>query len=179
MSKSGFPQTFPVIETPRLILRDISQEDAAEIFKNFSDPDIAKWFFEEPFTEIGQVDQIIAEFQGDFLRKTGLTWAMILKENSTCIGTCGYGDVEINNRGEIGFDLAKEHWGKGLMGEGLTSIIEYGFKALDLTSVEAHTYSNNSRAIALLKKLGFHLDDTNEDSSYFTLSRESWRCPKP
>ena len=175
MSKSGFPQTFPIIETPRLILRDISQEDAAEIFKNFSDPDIAKWFFEAPFTEIEQVNQIIAEFQGDFLRKTGLTWAMILKENNTCIGTCGYGDVEINNHGEIGFDLAKEHWGKGLMVEGLTSIIDYGFEGLNLTSVEAHTYSNNLRAIFLLKKLGFHLDNITEDSSYFILSRASWR----
>jgi ribosomal-protein-alanine N-acetyltransferase len=174
MTKSRFPETFPRIETRRLILREIVQEDAIDIFKNFSDPDIAKWFFEEPFTEMEQVDQIIAEFNRDFLQMKGLTWSMTLKENGTCIGTCGYGDVEISDWGEIGFDLAKEQWGKGLMAEGLTAIIDYGFEALNLSKVEAHTYSNNLRAIRLLENLGFQLDNVKEDSSYFSLSKEDW-----
>jgi ribosomal-protein-alanine N-acetyltransferase len=174
MTKSGFPETFPRIETTRLILREITQDDAIGIFKNFSDPDIAKWFFEQPFTEMKQVTEIIDEFNRDFSQRKGLTWAMTLKETGTCVGTCGYGDVGIGDRGEIGFDLAKEQWGKGLMAEGLAAIIDYGFEALNLSKVEAHTYSNNMRSIRLLEKLGFQLDKVSEDSSYFSLSREAW-----
>jgi hypothetical protein len=52
MTKSNFPDTFPKLETTRLILREITQEDDIDIFKNFSDPEIAIWFFTEPFNEL-------------------------------------------------------------------------------------------------------------------------------
>ncbi len=179
MTKSRFPENFPRIETARLILREIAQDDTIGIFKNFSDPDVAKWFFEQPFTEMEQVTQIIDEFSRDFVQRKGLTWAITLKESGMCIGTCGYGDVGIGDRGEIGFDLAKEQWGKGLMTEGLAAIIDYGFEALSLSQVEAHTYSNNTRAIRLLEKLGFQLDNVSEDNHYFSLSKGAWDRPQP
>jgi ribosomal-protein-alanine N-acetyltransferase len=174
MTKSRFPETFPRIETTRLILRELTQDDAIGIFKNFSDPDIAQWFLEQPFTEMEQVTRIIAEFNRDFLQREGLTWAMTLRETGTFIGTCGFGDVEIDDRGEIGFDLAKEFWGQGLMAEGLAAIIGYGFEVLNLSRVAAHTYSNNVRSIRLLEKLGFQLEKVSDDSSHFSLSREAW-----
>jgi ribosomal-protein-alanine N-acetyltransferase len=121
------------------------------------------------------VSQIIAEFTHDFLDMRGLTCAMILKEDDSYIGTCGYGTVEINHRGKIGFDLSKELWGTGLMMEALSAIIGYRFKTLNLARVEAHTYSNNVRAVRLLDKLGFELDSVSEDSSYFSLLKESWK----
>lgn len=174
MNKPGFPETFPRIETARLILREIAQDDASGIFKNFSDPEVSKWFFEQPLSEMDQVTQIIYEFNREFVQGKGLTWAIILKETGTCIGTCGYGDVGSGDRGEIGFDLATGLWGKGLMTEGLTAIIDYGFEVLNLLRVEAHTYSHNTRAIRLLEKLGFQLDNVSEDSHYYSLSKEDW-----
>jgi len=179
MTKSGFPETFPRIETARLILREISQDDANGIFKNFSDSDVAKWFFEQPFTKMEQVTQIIDEFNRDFVQGKGLTWAITLKENGTFIGTCGYGEVGSGDRGEIGFDLAKEQWGKGLMNEGLTAIIDYGFKALNLLKIEGYTYSNNTRAIRLLEKLGFQLENVSQDSHYFSLREGYWNRAEP
>ena len=178
MTIHGFPEVFPRIETGRLLLREITQDDAMGIFKNFSDPEVAKWFFEQPFTEMKQVTQIIAEFKRDFTGGKGLTWAIILKENEACIGTCGYGDLAFGERGEIGFDLAKEQWGKGLMAEALKAIIDYGYETLHLLKVEAHSYSNNMRAIRLLEKLGFQLDKVSEDSHYYSMSKESWDIPE-
>lgn len=178
MTIHGFPEVFPRIETGRLLLREITQDDAMGIFKNFSDPEVAKWFFEQPFTEMKQVTQIIAEFKRDFAGGKGLTWAIILKGNETCIGTCGYSDLDFGERGEIGFDLAKEQWGKGLMAEALKAIIDYGYETLHLLKVEAHSYSNNMRAIRLLEKLGFQLDKVSEDSHYYSMSKESWDIPE-
>lgn len=177
MINSGFPQSFPVIETERLLLREITYDDTSAIFKNFSDPEIAKWFFEQPLTEIEQTNEFIDQFISDFKQGKGLTWAITLKENGQCIGTCGYGDVEIGDRGEIGFDLAQEHWGKGLMSEGLVAVINYGFSVLKLPRVEAHTYSQNERAKHLLEKLGFQLDHVSEDSHYYLLSKDRKKDP--
>jgi len=174
MTIAAFPETFPTIETTRLILREITQDDASAIFRNFSDPDVAKWFLEQPLTKMDQVTQIIDAFNREFVQGKGLTWAVVLKEDDTCVGTCGYGDIESGDRGEIGFDLAKERWGRGFMTESLTAIIDYGFETLNLLKVEAHTYSNNTRAIRLLEKLGFQLDSVSEDSHLFSLSKEDW-----
>ena len=92
--------------------------------RNFSDPEVARWFFEQPLTEISQSTQFIESFITEFEEEKGLTWAITSKENSTCIGTCGYGEIEMGNRGELGFDLAKEYWDKGNMSECLKRAIE-------------------------------------------------------
>lgn len=173
--KLCFPSTFPRLETTRLILREITQEDAFDIFKNFSDPEITKWFFDEPYTEMEQVNQIISKFNRDFSEMKGLTWAITLRDNGGFIGTCGYDNLETYHHGEIGFDLSKDLWGKGLMAEALSAIIDYGFETLKLTRVDADIYTSNHRAMRLLKKLGFQLDRVIEDISYFSLSKESWQ----
>jgi ribosomal-protein-alanine N-acetyltransferase len=172
-----FPKTFPRLETGRLILRQISADDRLGIFRNFSDPEVAKWFFEEPYTRMEQVDEIIQAFSSEFEQGKGLTWAIALKGSHVFVGTCGYGEVELGARGEIGFDLAKGYWGRGLMSEALGAIVSYGFEVLGLDKVEAHTYSANARAIRLLEKLGFRLEKVGDDAHYFALSRKDRRDP--
>ncbi|MGB3717176.1 MAG: GNAT family N-acetyltransferase [Candidatus Promineifilaceae bacterium] len=179
MNQAEFPKDHPIIKTKRLILRGISLDDSTAIFRNFSDPDIAKWFFEQPHTQMEQTTQFIDQFISEFEQGKGLTWAITLKANSRCIGTCGYGDIEIGNKGEIGFDLAKEYWGKGLMSEGLIAIIDYSFADLLLSRVEAHTYYNNDRAKNLLEKLGFQLKKNLDDSCYYFLSKANWSNLSP
>jgi ribosomal-protein-alanine N-acetyltransferase len=167
-----FPQAFPTLETERLILREITDDDASAIFKNFSDPEIAIWFFEQPLENIEQARAFITAFGQEFTQGEGLTWVMVLKETGTSIGTCGFGEVEMGQHGDLGFDLAREHWGKGLMKEGLGAIMEYGFGALNLSVIKAHSYSSNLRAIRLLEKLGFKMERVEGDSSYFALARK-------
>jgi ribosomal-protein-alanine N-acetyltransferase len=61
----------PRLETERLELRAVSPEDRFAIFENYSDPDVANWFFDQPFTQIKQADQIInyALAKSDWLRR--------------------------------------------------------------------------------------------------------------
>lgn len=171
MDELIFPDNFPTLETERLILREITYEDTQAIFRNFSDPDVARWFFEEPLTEIYQAAKFIDLFNNEFKNGKGLTWALVIKDEGACVGTCGYGDIELGARGEIGFDLAKEQWGKGLMSEALVPVVDYGFDVLRLSSIEAHSYSANTRALHLLEKLGFQLDKISEDSHHYSISK--------
>jgi ribosomal-protein-alanine N-acetyltransferase len=177
MKVPEFPKSFPRLETDRLVLREITLDDRWGIFRNFSDIDVAKWFFEEPLTQIEQVDEIIQAFIKEFEQGNGLTWAVVLKESNEVVGTCGYGEVKVGVCGEIGFDLAKEQWGKGLMSEALGAIVDYGFDVFALGNVEAHTYATNSRAIRLLKKLGFQAEELRDDSFHFSLLSRDRRNP--
>jgi len=48
----------PELETTRLRLRAILSEDRLAIFANYSDPDVANWFFDSPLTHIAQTDKV-------------------------------------------------------------------------------------------------------------------------
>ena len=161
----------PRLETERLILRAIAPDDRFAIFKNYSDPDVAKWFFDQPYAQIEQADQIIHEFIKKTTEGKGLAWAILLKESGEFLGTCSYENFDAKLQGEIGFDLAKRHWGHGYMAEALGAIITYGFAVLDLVKIEAHTYSRNSRARRVLERLAFRVDSVKEDSHCYTLAR--------
>ena len=165
---------FPTLETNRLLLRKLMLDDRFAIFRNYSDPDVANWFFDKPLTQIEEVVEIIDAFLKSAEDGKGCTWAILLKENCELIGTCGYENFVFDVRGEVGFDLAKTHWGKGYMTEALGAIITYGFDTLRMSEICAHTYSHNSRARRVLEKLGFRLETINTDSHYYVLSRSEW-----
>jgi [ribosomal protein S5]-alanine N-acetyltransferase len=165
---------FPTLETDRLLLRKLTPDDRFAIFRNYSDPDVANWFFDEPLTQVEQAEQIVGEFLKSAEDGKGHTWAILLKEGLELIGTCGYENFVVEARGEVGFDLAKAHWGKGYTTEALGAIITYGFEALRLSEICAHTYSRNSRARRVLEKLGFRVDAIQTDSHYYVLSRPNW-----
>ncbi len=63
---------FPELETERLILRAVAPGDRFAIFENYSDPDVAGWFFDQPYTRIQQADQIIQEFIQNLRRQRHL-----------------------------------------------------------------------------------------------------------
>lgn len=165
---------FPELETERLILRAITPDDRFAIFRNYADPDVAGWFFDQPYTHIEQADQVIQEFTQKSSEGAGLTWGIVLKESGEFAGTCGYENFNVGAQGEIGFDLAKAHWGHGYMAEALGAIITFGFSVLELIQIEAHTYSHNARARRLLEKLGFQVSAVTEDSHCYVTTREDW-----
>jgi len=164
----------PSFETKRLILREVMLEDRFDIFRNYSDPEVANWFFDEPFTDLEQSIEIIQEFIQKAEAGKGCTWAILLKETGGFIGTCGYENIAYGDDGEIGFDLARAHWGKGYMTEALKQIIAFGFDTFALLEVNAHTYSHNLRARRVLEKLGFVVTTITSDSHGYVLSRSAW-----
>ncbi len=171
MSKMGFPVDFPQIETKRLLLRELVQADAKAVFHNYADEEIANNFMDKPFADIAQAKQLIDAFKAEFTQGKALTWALALKETNACVGTCSY-MIESSSCAEIGYDLSKAHWGKGLMSEALRAVIDYGFDRLGFQKIEADTLSYNTRSINLLKRLGFHLDDVRDKSHFFSLQND-------
>jgi ribosomal-protein-alanine N-acetyltransferase len=169
---------FPRIETERLFLRELTFADNHAILRNFSDEAVTRWFFEHPYTELSQAKEIIREFDDKYRTGKGITWGIALKGHDDVIGTCGFEAFELAGGGEIGFDLAKAYWGRGLMNEALHAVIAYGFEHLLLRQIEAHTYCENARTIALLKRLGFAVQRVENDGYVYSLDREIWAVAK-
>ncbi|RAV07558.1 GNAT family N-acetyltransferase, partial [Paenibacillus contaminans] len=108
---------FPDIETDRLKLAILNLDDTDAVFNHFSDENVTRFMDISPCKDRDEAKEII-RFH---LEDTGCRWGIFSKSNAEFIGTCGFhcwfqGEQP---RAEIGFDLARGYWGKGIMQEAL------------------------------------------------------------
>ena len=92
------------------------------------------------------------------------TFAIVYKENNKVIGSLGiekYGSEDkltefIDYKGrEIGFVLAKDYWGQGLMPEAVKAVIKYLFDKLDYDFLLCGHFDKNKRSARVQEKCGF------------------------
>jgi [ribosomal protein S5]-alanine N-acetyltransferase len=145
---------FPEIETERLILREIVPGDASAIFRIFSDPEITRYYDLDTYDTIAQAEELIDFFEESFELERSIRWGIVRKDDDIVIGTCGYVWLR-KYRGEIGYELARPYWRRGIMLEALDAILDFGFDALKLNRIEALVMTENIASAGLLHALGF------------------------
>lgn len=119
--------TFPIIETERLILREVTNEDALAMFDYLSDQDVVKHMGLEPYKTPTEVLEEINWYQLIREEGTGIRWGITLKNMDTVIGSCGFLNMHPKHyRAEVGFELSKLYWGKGIAKEALKAVLDYG-----------------------------------------------------
>ena len=182
-------QIFPKLETERLILREIVPADAEDIFRIFSDEETMQYWSCRPYRSIDQASSLIAGITRQVREGSGIHWAITLRGSGRLIGKCGYNEWrKVHRRGDISYIMAREMWGKGLVREALSAVIDYGFDRMNLHSVEAGVTPGNSASTRILEKLGFCLEghlresflveDAFVDSLIYSLLRIDWVRPK-
>jgi ribosomal-protein-alanine N-acetyltransferase len=153
------PTSFPVLETDRLILRALNNDDAEALLKLRSDEQV-NLYLDRPPTKA------LADAQGfiDKIVKAGaLYWIISLKNSPGLIGTiCLWNFDAEKSMMEMGYELMPEQQGKGIMNEALQAIIRYSFNNLQLRILAAVTHPDNEASAKLLKRNGFVLDEENK-----------------
>jgi [ribosomal protein S5]-alanine N-acetyltransferase len=157
---------FPVLATERLILREIISEDAPEVFEIFSDPKVMLYYDIEALTEPKQALEVIARFTDRHHKKLGIRWGITLKQSGKVLGTCGLIWKPHNHSAVLGYDLAAEFWGKGIMTEALKPVLTHAFDH-EVNRVEAMTHSPNTASQKVLTRLGFQAEGILRDYFYF------------
>lgn len=159
---------FPILETNRLVLRQIIIEDAKEMFALRSNPEIMKYIPREMPKTIEDAIKHIEFMQGLLESGECINWAICLKEDQKLIGNIGYFRMQPeNHRAEVGYMLNTDFHGKGIMQEALERIIEYGFNTIKLHSIEAVTDPENFASWKLLEKNGFIREGHFKEDCFF------------
>lgn len=148
-----------IIETKRLILRAFTLEDLDDFYEYASVEGVgerAGWAHHKSKQESQEIlKRFIAEDK---------TFAICLKKDGKVIGSLGvekYGLeeslTEFNGYlgREIGYVLAKPYWGKGIMPEAVTAVIEYLFKEIGLDFLICGYYDFNAQSKRVQEKCGF------------------------
>ena len=179
------PSFNPVqLQTPRLTLRFVTAEDADALFRLFSDAEALRYWSSGPWLHPAQATDNIEQTLNSYTDGSALRLALVLPDGEL-IGTASlYAFDRRNHRCEIGYMLARPHWGQRYMQEALAALIGYGFGALELHRIEADIHPDNIASGRILEGLQFrregHLRERwfvsgeVSDSVIYGLLRSDW-----
>ena len=147
---------FPVLETERLVLRAPTLGDVDDIFRIMSDVRVTRYFGALPMVARVEAEQRVERIHSAFQEHNGVRWAIADRASGQLVGTAGFWRlIKPHYRAEIGYELAPEWWGRGVMTEVVGAMLSFGFTRMGLHSVEAQIHPGNSASRRVLEKLGF------------------------
>jgi ribosomal-protein-alanine N-acetyltransferase len=175
----------PVLSTPRLVLRGMTEADADGLFDIFSDEQVCQYYAWDTFTDPAQARELAARGVEQYRRQESLRWGLTLPGADRIIGTCGYARWSREHRyGVLGYDLARRYWRQGLITEAVAAVLRFGFEQLDMHRVEATMLAGNAASAAVLARAGFRLEGqlserawhrgTFHDVHLYGLTRPTW-----
>ena len=159
---------FPVIQTDRLTLRQLRQTDASDVLALRSDDEVMKYIGRPRAKSMEDALQLINQINDRISKNESINWAITLKGVEKVIGIIGYVNIKKEHfRAEVGYLLETDCHRKGIMQESLYAVLDFGFKAMMLHSIEAITDPNNGASQSLLKKNKFIQEAFFKEDFYF------------
>ena len=148
-----------ILETDRLILREMCHQDAHELFEMDSNPNVHKYLWNKPNTSIDEIYAYIDLVRKQYEENKIGRFVAILKETNELIGWIGlkYNTVEVNkkiNFYDIGYRLNEKFWGKGYASEATLAWLNYGFNVMNIDIMTAAAHTNNIASNRILQKIG-------------------------
>jgi RimJ/RimL family protein N-acetyltransferase len=177
--------SLPVIVAPRVTLRWISEDDVDGLYDVFSDPQVMRYWSSVPLANREAAAALQREIANGNQNETMLKWGLALRESNTVIGTTTLFNLSLDNgRAEIGYAMARAHWGKGYMNEALQALVSHAFEVMQLRRLEADVDPRNSASSRTLERLGFqregylrerwHVGGETQDALFYGLLRREW-----
>ena len=170
----------PTIESERLVLRPFAESDLDDYTAMLqAEPvrralhladDIGRW---EAWSQM-------AAWLGQWeLRCTG-QWALEEKATGAFVGRAGLHHPERADWPgvEVGWVLRPEHWGRGYATEGARRAVDYAFDELELDALCSVILPENTRSIAVARRLGFHLEEERVLSHLPSMPHGIWWLPR-
>lgn len=140
----------PILETERLLLREITHADCEELLRIWGDADAMRLFpkvlNQQEMTE--WIDRNLKRYE---CYGHGV-WAVILKDNQQFVGDCGLVIQEVDGveELEVGYHFNPKFWGQGFATEAARGCMEYAFNQLNSRRVISMVRPENlpSRRVA-------------------------------
>ncbi len=142
-----------------ILLSELVENDREALVSHLKEKEVSDWTLRIPFPySLADADRFI-QLVTESTKKSGraTNWAIREKESTKLIGCIGFHEFvpEAPHRAEIGYWLAKSHWGKGIMTAVLKAVCEVGFNEFELARISANLFEGNERSERVVLKCGF------------------------
>ena len=140
-----------IIETPRLLLREMTAADRPDLCMILQDKEVM-YAYNGPFSD-EEVDEWLERQLARYRQYGYGLWAVVLKATGEMIGQCGLTLQQWNGREmlEVGYLFQRSHWHQGYATEAARACMEYAFNILGASEVCSIIRDNNipSQRVAL------------------------------
>ncbi len=171
------------IETDRLLMRDLMDEDVHGMFAMDSDAEVHTFLGNKPITTLAEAQKYIDSIKQQYIENGIGRWAVVEKESGDFIGWSGFKFITdvIGGRShfyDLGYRFIKKYWGKGYATETAIASLNHGFTKLDYKEICGMADMDHIASNAILKKIGlvkrneFTYDGTLHN--FYSLSKAEW-----
>ena len=171
-----------LLETPRLILRDLTDADVPALHRALGDP-IAMAAYEHGF-DVEETRDWIARQRDRYATDGFGLWGIVLRETGDLIGDCGITTQRIEDDSviEVGYHLARDHWHRGYAVEAARACVDWVFATLGVNEVYAKVRDTNLASMNVAIRLGMTVRrrfitryrDIDMPHLAFAVSRSTW-----
>ncbi|WP_298903441.1 GNAT family N-acetyltransferase [uncultured Psychroserpens sp.] len=147
-----------LIETERLLLREITLDDKEALFKLHSNPEVQKYTGEPVVKSIEAMTKAIEKRIINYKKYGFGRWATILKNGNQFVGWSGLAYLPEFDEIDLGYRFLPEYWGLGIATEASHAILNYGFDRLKLKKIIAIAEKENKASIRVMEKVGMKFD---------------------
>ncbi len=147
---------FQNLESERLLLRQITNDDAKEVYALRGNPETMKYIPRPLVTSIEEALKHIQMIQNKIETNEGINWAVTVKGSPQMIGFMGHYKINWEHRrAEIGYMILPEFNGQGITTEAIQLMVKYGFEQMKMHSLEGVIDPANIASAKVLEKNGF------------------------
>lgn len=172
-------RNIPVIDLGDIYLRAVKLEDHKDMFDYGSDERVTRMLTWPPYKTLDDaLDACKKVFLSRPDRNLPSAYAIIHKEDEKMIGTCDFHSVNFNiKRGEIGYALNHEYWGRGYMSKACSAVIDFGFNYLHLDAIDISHDVDNISSRRVIEKAGFRFtkeethSQTGKGSRFYEITK--------
>ena len=167
-----------LLETERLTLRPLRDDDLDAYAELYADPDVARYIAAEgrPLSRAEawrNMAMVVGHWQ---LRGYGM-WAAVDRHSQAVVGRIGFFNPEGWPGFELGWALLRRYWGQGFATEGARVALEYAFTGLGRDHVISVIHPDNRRSIRVAERIGARLERTAQvnghDALIYGIRREA------
>ncbi|MGM9548728.1 MAG: GNAT family N-acetyltransferase [Faecousia sp.] len=172
-----------MIETTRLILREMNMDDYDALYAVLADSDIMQHYpytFDEKRVR-GWIERNMQRYR---IFGFGL-WAVCLKESGEMIGDCGLTMQNIGGmiKPEIGYHIRGDCQRKGYAKEAASAVRDWAFTKTPFLEIYSYMKYTNEPSAKSAMSWGCHLvdkfeDEVNEITKVFMITKEEWKALK-
>jgi [ribosomal protein S5]-alanine N-acetyltransferase len=162
----------PPIATLRLIVRELTLDDAPFILELLNEPAFHRYIGDKGVRSLDGARHYLTTGPLASYAKHGFgLWLVALKDGDTPIGLCGPLRRDTLEHADLGFALLARHSGQGYAREAACAVLAYSRDVLQLDPILAVTAQENPASIKLLGKLGFQFERMIDLPGYTEPSR--------
>jgi RimJ/RimL family protein N-acetyltransferase len=172
-----------ILETDRLILRELKLSDAEAFFAMDKNPNVHRYLWNKPVQKIEETIEVIAFVRKQYVENGIGRFAMVLKETNEFVGWAGikYNTEVLNNKinfYDIGYRLDEKFWGKGYASEATLAWLKYAFETMNIKTMEAAAHIDNIASNKILQNIGMQRTEQYIDGgatwNWYELENENY-----